>query len=382
MKPSNESRRLTPGCKRAVPISQNYAPLTKEKAGTSEREQWVQAKTIIFCLVAALCLTPWANSSLALSAGFILAITIGNPFPKTTKLWAKNLLKVCVVLLGFRLNFGIVLEAGSSSIIFTALSIAATFAVGRWLGRLFNVPGTTSMLISAGTAICGGSAIAAVSTALGAVESEMTVALGTVFLLNAAALYIFAPLGDFFHLTQGQFGVWAGLAIHDVSSVVGAASQFGPEALETATVVKLSRSLWILPISLAIAYLAQNGHLNGQKISTRPPDIPRHKQDWVRHYGAAASRVQVPWFIGFFLLASLSQTFVPEVAVWSPVFVKLSRVGFNLTLFAIGTGLSLQALKRVGWRALVQGALLWLFAGAGSFWIVRQFGVMSWGVMG
>ena len=319
-------------------------------------------RNVLFFALASTCLTPWMSSHIALSIGFLFAVTLGNPFPKATKLFSKKLLKICIVLLGFKLDLGILLEAGVASVGFTALTIAGTFAIGHVLGRLFKVPQTTSMLISAGTAICGGSAIAATSSVLGAVESEMSVALGTVFLLNSVALYIFAPLGDALHLTQGQFGVWAGLAIHDVSSVVGVASQFGSHSLETATVVKLSRSLWIIPVTLVLAYLSKQRSLSQQGL-------------------AESSRVQLPWFIGFFVLASLSKTLIPEVANWSDILLQISKTGFNLTLFAIGTGLSLQAINKVGWRTFAQGILLWLFGGLCSLWIVFQFGTMVWGVM-
>jgi uncharacterized integral membrane protein (TIGR00698 family) len=272
-------------------------------------------------------------------------------------------LQGCVVLLGFGMDLPAVLRAGLNGALFAAATIAATLLLGYWVGRWLNVHAQTSALISSGTAVCGGSAIAAVGSVLGAAEGEIAVAMGTVFLLNAAALYTFPLVGLALHLSQEQFGVWAGVAIHDVSSVVGAASQYGPGSLQTAAAVKLSRSLWITPIALGM------GLRFGRR--GRPADA--------RPAGAGAAEApadpkgakpRVPWFIGLFLLASVARSFLPGAAAWSPAVTDAAKVGMTLTLFLIGAGLSVRTLRSVGWRALTQGLLLWLFISAVSLAVV------------
>ena len=304
----------------------------------------------LFFLLLAFCLTPWASPPVALAAGLALALTLGSPYPEAARRAAKALLQGCVVLLGFGMNLAVVLKAGASGAAFAAGSIGFTFALGYWLRGRLGINARTSALISAGTAICGGSAIAAVGSVLGALEAEMTVALGTVFVLNAAALFVFPLLGHALHLTPTQFGTWAGVAIHDVSSVVGAASRYGGGALQTATAVKLSRALWIVPVSLAAAAAFRRTAAPGQ----------------------AAGRVQIPWFIGLFLLASVARTELPTVAAAAPAATHLATIGLTVTLFLIGTGLSRAMLRSVGWKPLAQGVLLWLCISAGSLWIVLR----------
>ncbi|MEH2467555.1 YeiH family protein [Nostoc sp.] len=185
---------------------------------------------------------------------------------------------------------------------------------------------------------------------INAAESEISVAMGTVFVLNAVALFVFPPLGHVLHLTQAQFGTWSGVAIHDISSVVGAASHYGQSALYTATAVKLSRALWIVPISAAASYIFQRQQAkSGESIIHKP---------------------QVPWFIGLFILASVVRTFIPEVASWSPVVTHVSEAGLTLTLFLIGAGLSQRMLKAVGWKPMLQGVLLWIFISATSLGVI------------
>jgi len=301
-----------------------------------------------FCF-AACCLTDWITPPAALTLGILFVLKLENPFPIASKLIAKYLLQICVVLLGFSMNLAIVLQAGSQGALFAAGSIGATFWLGDRLRRWLKIPVQASVLISAGTAICGGSAIAAVSSVIHAAESEISIAMGTVFVLNAIALYVFPALGHALHLTPMQFGTWAGMAIHDVSSVVGAASHFGLGALETATAVKLSRALWIIPVSLvALGMLRQ-------------PLTSDHRHS-----------IQIPWFIGLFLLASLLRTFVPEIAAVVPEIKHLSTTGFTLTLFLIGAGLSRQTLKVIGWKPMIQGVLLWVFISVSSLWLILQ----------
>lgn len=305
---------------------------------------------ILFVLAAVFCLTAWASPGLALALGMLLALTLENPFLARSRPAAKWLLQASVVLLGFGMNLGAVVHAGERGLGLAFLTIAGTFTLGALLARWLKIPARVSTLISAGTAICGGSAIAAVSAVVEAAEAEMSVAMGTVFLLNAVALYLFPRLGHWLGLSQVQFGTWAGMAIHDISSVVGAASQYGLVALQTATAVKLSRALWIVPVALLAGWKFKRGA------------------------GGGRAKVQVPWFIGCFLLASLARTLVPPLAVAGPALSRLAVAGLTLTLFLIGAGLSRATLWSVGVRPLVQALLLWLAIGAGSLAAIRYLG--------
>ncbi len=294
----------------------------------------------LFVLFGAFCLSAWGSPPLALGLGVALALTLGNPFAARTKPWVGTLLRCSVVLLGFGMDLPAVLHAGSSGAVFAACTIALTLGLATWTRRLLGVDTQTSTLIATGTAICGGSAIAAVSGVIKADHHAITVSMGAVFVLNAIALVLFPPIGHALGLTQTQFGQWAGVAIHDVSSVVGAAQVYGRQALENATAVKLSRTLWIIPICLVIGWRHQ--------IATASAD------------GAASRlRVPIPWFIGLFLLASVSRTFIPGVADWSPGLVHAAKLGLTLTLFMIGAGMSRSVLVQTGWRPLIQGVILW-----------------------
>lgn len=297
------------------------------------------------------CLTSWSSPGLALGLGLGFALAFDNPYRDRGGRYVRALLQASVVLLGFGVDIGLMLRAGAHGFLLAAASIAATFALGYALARVLDVERKVSLLISAGTAICGGSAIAAVGSAVEADPGEMSVAMGTVFLLNAVALFLFPPLGHFFGLSQEQFGAWAGIAIHDVSSVAGAGAAYGAMALHTATVVKLSRVLWIVPVTLTAA-----------RFFPRPV-----------HPGLRA-RLPLPWFIAGFLLASLAGSLVPGIADWTPFLTRAARVGFSVTLFCIGASLSRGALKAVGHRPLLQGFLLWLFVSATSLWVVKEFG--------
>jgi uncharacterized integral membrane protein (TIGR00698 family) len=289
----------------------------------------------------------WASPPTALVAGILFTLWIGHPLVHWHHHVTKWLLQMCVVLLGFGMNLPVVLRLGLNGSLFAATTIGATLALGCWLGRRLKLDRNTSTLISAGTAICGGSAIAAVSSVIAASEAEIAVSIGTIFLLNAVALYVFPVAGHLLHLSQAQFGLWAGVAIHDISSVVGAGLSYGPDALTTATAVKLSRTLWIVPLTLAIAFsLGRNRHL-------APADGHSHHN--------RQAKITVPWFIGFFLLASLTRSYLPVVATWSPHISEVARRGMILVLFLIGTSLSLQALRVVGWRTMAVGMTLWLF---------------------
>ncbi|MEX0893383.1 MAG: putative sulfate exporter family transporter [Gemmatimonadota bacterium] len=291
----------------------------------------------MFLLLCLLCLLPAVTPALALAAGVAFALALGDPFPWHTGPAARLLLQASVVGLGFGLPLGRVLAAGAAGFLYTAGGIAATLALGGLLGRWLRVEGHTAFLVTAGTSICGGSAIAAVGPVIGAGPHAMAVALGTVFLLNGVALYVFPLVGGALELTQGQFALWAAIAIHDTSSVVGAAASYGAEALRLATVLKLSRALWIFPLALGTAL-------------------------WMRRRGRGApgGMPAIPWFIGLFLLAALMRSLAPAGAV--PLMeglVAVARQLLVLTLFLIGAGLSVEALRGVGWRPLVLGLLLW-----------------------
>ena len=294
----------------------------------------MSGRGILYLALAAFTLTPWSSPPQALLLGMAIGLFVGHPYGKKTKKLSGNLLRACVVLLGFGMNFGHVVQVGLHGLAMAVVTIGCTFALGTLLGKFLRVPPRTSLLITAGTAICGGSAIAAVGSVTDAEEGEMTVAMATVFLLNAVALYVFPPLGHLLSMSQESFGAWAGIAIHDISSVVGAASVYGQGALQTATAVKLSRALWIAPMTLVIARLYRK---QGSK-------------------GAA-----FPWFIVLFLVASGVRTLVPALEPVVPAISAVSKAGLALTLFLIGSGLSVSMLRVVGWRTLVEGVLLWLF---------------------
>ncbi|MBV9388782.1 MAG: putative sulfate exporter family transporter [Chroococcidiopsidaceae cyanobacterium CP_BM_ER_R8_30] len=333
---------------------QAFSPYGQLRFPRLSLEQKLLYRKLLFLSAAGFCLTPWSSPPIALMLGVILALTHENPFHRISRSAAKYLLQASVIMLGFGMDLAVVFKAGSSGALFAFGSITTTFVLGYFLGQWLKIPIKASALISTGTAICGGSAIAAVSSVVNAAESEISVAMGTVFVLNAVALFVFPPLGHALHLTQTQFGTWSGVAIHDISSVVGAASHYGQSALYTATAVKLSRALWIVPVSLAAGYLFQHQHAKfGQNIPHKP---------------------QVPWFIGLFLLASVTRTFIPVVASWSTLLTPISETGLQLTLFLIGAGLSQQMLRAVGWKPMILGVVLWLFISTASlsviFWLV------------
>lgn len=296
-------------------------------------------RIILFAALLVFCATPWASPPIALALGLALALTIGNPFAAQTSKPTKILLQASVVGLGFGMNLQKVVEAGRTGILFTLITIAGTLLVGFVLGRVMHIDRTTSHLISSGTAICGGSAIAAVGPVIDASDEEMSVALGTVFILNAIALFAFPPIGHQLHLTQAQFGVWAAIAIHDTSSVVGAAAKYGAEALQIATTIKLTRALWIVPLALATAFA----------------------------FKRKAARVAIPWFILFFLIASVIRTYL--AGPWDAI-VLLARIGLTITLFLIGAALSRKSIAAVGVRPLVFGVILWLLISSVSLLVI------------
>ena len=301
----------------------------------------MNTKTIFFLLLI-LSATGFISPPIALCAGIVFGLTMAHPYAEDSRALSKFLLQASVVALGFGMNLHEVLKAGRSGFIYTAMGISFALLAGFLLGKLLSVRGTIAFLVSTGTAICGGSAIAAIGPILQAGAEEMAVALATVFILTSIALFIFPSIGSALHLSQSQFGLWAALAIHDTSSVVGAASRYGNEALVIATTVKLARALWIVPLALATAAI-------------------RHSR----------SKVQIPWFIFLFCIAALINTYGPQDQHLSQLFFQLGRLGLTVTLFLIGTGISRATLKEVGWRPLVQGVLLWVLVGVTSLYFIR-----------
>jgi uncharacterized integral membrane protein (TIGR00698 family) len=297
---------------------------------------------ILFIAALLFAATGIVSPPVALVAGIAFGLCITHPYRAESQRTAKFLLQASVVALGFGMNLHEVLQAGRAGLVYTALSIVFALVAGMLLGKLLRVQNTPSFLIAAGTAICGGSAIAAVGPITDATDEEMTVSLGTIFILNSIALLIFPLAGWHFHLSQQQFGLWSALAIHDTSSVVGAATRYGAAALVIATTVKLARALWIVPLSLGTAA--------------------------VKHH---SGRIQWPWFILLFCLAALVNTYAPTLSGVTPALASMGKLGLTATLFLIGSGISLATLKTVGWRPLLQGVLLWIVVGVASLLLIR-----------
>ena len=340
-----------------------FAPPENEtnQDGTTADSPNRTASLIGFFLVSGV-LIAWATPPVALITGMFFTLLVGNPLPQWGPKLAKRLLQVCVVMLGFGMNLPTILRAGWNGSLFAALTIGTTLLLGYWIGRRLDMNHNIALLISAGTAICGGSAIAAVGSVLVVTEGEIAVAMGTVFLLNAVALYLFPWMGHLLHLSQHQFGVWSGVAIHDISSVVGASLTFGNEALQTATAVKLSRTLWIIPITLGLVIAtARKERLKKKCIGAVNSDS---------HQNPRRLKVEIPWFIGFFLLASLSRSFIPAISEWSPQIDHVAKGGLTLVLCLIGTSLSRETLRAVGWKAAIQGIILWGFISIASLMLI------------
>ena len=294
---------------------------------------------------------------IALAFGILFGFTVEHPFPSESSSLAKLLLQVSVVALGFGMNLKQVVHAGRSGFVYTAISISMAMALGLLLGKLVSVGGKASFLITAGTAICGGSAIAAIAPITNASEEEISVSMGTVFVLNSIALLIFPAIGYALHLSQSQFGLWAALAIHDTSSVVGASAKYGNEALAIGTTVKLARALWIVPVSLlTAAFMArltkkENGAVAGVKL-------------------------KMPWFILVFCVAAAVNSYLPRFASSYAALSHLGKVGLTATLFLIGTSLSKRTLREVGVRPFLQGVMLWIVVACTSLLFIYK-GVIS-----
>ena len=295
----------------------------------------------IFAVGVILAASGLISPAIALLCGLIFGLTLTHPFLSESRDVTKFLLQGSVVALGFGMNLNEVLRAGRSGFVYTALSITVALLLGLGLGHLLHVVKKASFLISAGTAICGGSAIAAVGPIVGASEEEMAVSLGAVFILNSVALFVFPPAGFALHLRESQFGLWSALAIHDTSSVVGATARYGSTALAIGTTIKLARALWIVPLSLGTALVVKS-----------------------------KARIQWPWFILFFCVAALLNTLLPQFHPAFSAMNHMGKLGLTVTLFLIGASLSRETLRSVGIRPLLQGLALWIIVGAGTLALI------------
>ncbi len=300
------------------------------------------AKTLFFvCLI--LAASGYVSPPIALLGGLVYGFTFVHPYKAGLKTASRVLLQASVVALGFGMSLQQVVRAGRAGVVYTAVGIAAAMTLGFLLGRALKVGGKVSYLLTVGTAICGGSAIAAVAPITKANDEDIAVSLGTVFVLNSVALLLFPFIGSALHLSQSQFGLWAALAIHDTSSVVGASAKYGSEALAVGTTVKLARALWIVPVAIATAAVVKS-----------------------------KARVQWPWFILLFCLAAVANTYLLLFAAAYPVLNHLGRLGLTVTLFLIGTGLSKSVLRQVGARPLIQGVSLWAIVAVGSLLAIKE----------
>jgi len=289
------------------------------------------ARKVLFIACVLMCIFPQIGTATGLIMGIVFSLLLGNPWPCISAKLSKILLQISVVGLGFGLSLGEVLQTGKDSVIFTIVGITFTLVVGFSLGKVFNTNRNTSALISFGTAICGGSAIAAMAPVLKAEDDETAIALATVFTLNSIALLLFPVIGHALHLSQNVFGTWAGLAIHDTSSVVGAAASYGKHALAVGTIVKLTRAIWITPVVVGTAWLKES-----------------------------RQRAKVPLFIIGFILAAAIRTLLPQYGDYWGELAAFAKQSLVITLFLIGAGLSREVLRKVGVRPLLQGVTLWL----------------------
>src|SRR5690554_3350138 len=301
----------------------------------SDKSTWIK---VIFIIVMVLCISGYISSPVALVGGFLFSYFLGHPFLSLNGKAVSWLLKIAVVGLGFGMDLVETIHAGKEGFILTVFSISITLILGYFLGKLLKMDRKGSHLISSGTAICGGSAIAAVAPVIKASEKDISISLGVIFLLNSIALIVFPPLGHLFGLSQHEFGLWCAIAIHDTSSVVGAAFTFGEEALKVATTVKLARALWIIPLSLLSVFL----------------------------FKGKGKSVRIPYFIFLFVLAIIMNSYLPIPEMITHGITSISKSLLVLTLFLIGAGLSIDKIKSAGWKPMILGISLWIFISVSS----------------
>lgn len=306
---------------------------------------------VIYIAIIALIVLPTAQVGLpvitapiALLLGLVFAFVFSNPCPKFNKKTSKYLLQVAVVCLGFNMNLQESLQSGADGMMFTIVSVVGVMVLGSLIGYWLHLNRKTSYLISSGTAICGGSAIAAVGPVLKADSNEMAVSLGVIFILNSVALFVFPPIGHLLDMTQTQFGTWAAIAIHDTSSVVGAGESYGEVALKTATLIKLTRALWIIPLAFVTMFIFRD----------------------------KSGKVSIPWFIFIFVGAMLVNTYVALPAWFVESMVWIAKRGMVVTLFMIGASLSVSMIKSVGVKPLVLAVLLWIIISVSSLFVVTN----------
>ncbi len=290
-------------------------------------------RQFIFGILFLLCTSTFVSPPIALVLGLLVANLFGHPYLHLNHKATNILLQISVVGLGFGMNVNSALSTGKENLLFTIASILSTLILGTFIGKWFNIDKKTSHLISCGTAICGGSAIAAIAPVIEADEKQTSVALGTIFILNSIALFLFPAVGHWLELSQKEFGLWCAIAIHDTSSVVGAANKYGSQALQIATTVKLARALWIIPVALITSFV----------------------------FKKKSSKVKIPYFILLFILAMIMNTYLSQMANIAPYLVSTAKIGLTVTLFLIGAGLNWKILKTVGIKPLLQGGLLWIF---------------------
>lgn len=292
----------------------------------------------VLLIVASFFFTP----AIALFVGILFSLIIGNPYPKLAKKASKYMLQISVVGLGFGMNLHESLQAGKEGMIYTIISVIGVMVLGVFIGKMLKINRKNSYLISSGTAICGGSAIAAVAPVIDADDNDTSLALITIFVLNAIALFIFPMIGEALELTQQQFGTWAAIAIHDTSSVVGAGAAYGDEALKVATTIKLTRALWIIPLAFISAFV----------------------------FRTKGKRATIPWFIILFVVAMLINTYLPLPQLLTENVTYLAKKLLTITLFLIGAGLSVSALKKVGVKPLLLGVILWVIISVATLIVV------------
>lgn len=309
-----------------------------------------QLAKIIIPLAGMAVLLPVVSGAFALLAGVFIALTLGNPFP--AKNYIHLLLGISVAGLGAGMNLETVARAGVQGFAVTAVSITAVFLLGIFLKTFLKVESQTAILLSVGTAICGGSAIAAVAPVIRAKPHSVSVALGIIFILNALALLVFPSIGHYFSLSEQSFGLWSALAIHDTSSVVGVTVSYGPQAAEIGTTVKLARALWIIPLTLLCGYFF------------KPVETAET---------SASVKTKKPWFILWFVVTAAAVTWVPALRPAGSLVEVCARRLLVLTLFLIGLGLSKETLKSVGLKAFLLGGILWLITAAVSLAAIMKF---------
>ena len=301
-------------------------------------------RKILFFLLVVFCISPFASSPVALALGIAFTIIIGNPYEQKVHKYIHLLLQISIVGLGFGLQLDEAMKAGREGITLTIMSITTVMVLGYFLGKFLKIERPLSYLISVGTAICGGSAIAAVTPIIKPTTKQMSLALAIVFTLNSVALFIYPAIGHLLNMTQEQFGLWCAIGIHDTSSVVGAANKYGDIALKVATTVKLSRALWIIPMSLLTMVL----------------------------FKTKGAKIKIPWFIGYFIIAILLHTYFPIFEGFSHIATTAAKSGLNLTLFFIGSTISIQTLKTISWKPLFLAIVLWVIISVGSLLMILK----------